>query len=78
MLSARRNGKSGSVLTAEKNVSLEDVQRWIQDNLGVNVSLSTVSRTKDKMGLSFRLVSRRGMPLGISRDEYVLGYFEFV
>jgi hypothetical protein len=65
-------------LKAEKNVALEDVQRWIRDNLGIEVSLSTVSRTKDKMGLSIRLVSRRGMPLGISRDEYALGYFEFV
>ena len=68
----------GWVLNAEKNVALEDVQRWIRDNLGIEVSLSTVSRTKDKMGLSIRLVSRRGMPLGISRDEYALGYFEFV
>src|SRR4051812_21625682 len=30
------------------------------------------------MGLSFRLTSRRGMPLGMTRDSYVLGYFEFV
>lgn len=44
----------------------------------MEVSQATVSRAKDKMGLSFRLTSRRGMPLGMTRDSYVLGYFEFV
>ena len=33
---------------------------------------------KDEMGLSFQLVGRRGMAPSMTRDAYVLGYFDFV
>ena len=68
----------GWVLRQQKPVDLETVQRWIKANLDVNVSLATVSRHKDEMGLSFQLVGRRGTAPGLTRDNYVLGYFEFV
>ena len=47
-------------------------------NLGINVSHATISRHKDEMGLSFQLVGRRGMAPSMTRDMYVLGYFDFV
>ena len=68
----------GWVLHQNKILNLEQVQRWIKANLGLDVSIATISRHKDAMGLSFRLVSRRGVPFGTTRDEYVLGYFDFV
>ena len=68
----------GWVLRQQKTVDLETVQRWVKANFNVDVSIATVSRHKDIMGLSFQLVGRRGMTPGISRDAYVLGYFEFV
>ncbi len=68
----------GWVLREQKPVDLERVQQWIKANFDIEVSVATVSRSKDLMGLSFQLVGRRGMTPGITRDEYVLGYFEFV
>ncbi len=66
----------GWVLQQNKIANLEDVQRWIKANLHLDVSIATISRHKDTMGMSFKLVSRRGMPFGTTRDEYVLGYFD--
>jgi hypothetical protein len=68
----------GWVLCQQKPVNLVTVQRWIKANFDEDVSSGTLSRHKDTMGLSFQLVGRRGMTPGISRDEYVIGYFEFV
>ncbi len=68
----------GWALRQQKTVHLETVQRWIVANLDVDVSLASVSRHKDLMGLSFQLVGRHGTAPGSTRDEYVLGYFEFV
>ena len=68
----------GWALRQQKTVHLETVQRWIVANLDVDVSLASVSRHKDLMGLSFQLVDRHGTAPGSTRDEYVLGYFEFV
>ncbi len=61
-----------------KNCTSRDRARWIVANLDVDVSLASVSRHKDLMGLSFQLVGRHGTAPGSTRDEYVLGYFEFV
>lgn len=68
----------GWVLAQEKIVDLETVRRWMVANLGINVSHATISRHKDEMGLSFQLVGRRGMAPSMTRDAYVLGYFDFV
>ena len=68
----------GWVLAQEKIVDLETVRRWMVANLGINVSHATISRHKDEMGLSFQLVGRRGMAPSMTRDSYVLGYFDFV
>ena len=68
----------GWVLCQQKPVNLVTVQRWIKANFDEDVSIGTLSRHKDTMDLSFQLVGRRGMTPGISRDEYVMGYFEFV
>jgi len=68
----------GWVLQQNKIVNLEDVQQWIKVNLHLDVSIATISRHKDTMGMTMKLVGRRGMPFGTTRDEYVLGYFEFV
>jgi hypothetical protein len=68
----------GRVLRQTKPVALEDVQRWIKANLGMNVSIATVSRHKDEMGLSFQLTGSRGTKPGLTRDEYILGFFECV
>ena len=54
------------------------MQQWIKVNLGIDVSIATVSRHKDEMGLSFQFTGSRGMKPGLTGDEYVLGYFDFV
>lgn len=59
-------------------MNLVTVQRWIKANFDVDVSIGTISRHKDAMGLSFQLVGRRGMVPGLLRDKYVIGCFEFV
>ena len=68
----------GRVLRQTKPVALEDVQRWIKANLGMDVSIATVSRHKDEMGLSFQLTGSRGTKPGLTQDEYILGFFECV
>ncbi len=68
----------GCFLCQQKPVDLVTVQRWIKANFDIHVSIGTLSRHKSAMGLSFQLVGRRGMTPGVSRDEYVMGYFEFV
>jgi hypothetical protein len=68
----------GWALAQEKIVDLETVRRWIAANLGINVSHATISRHKDEMCLSFQLVGRREMAPSMTRDAYVLGYFNFV
>jgi hypothetical protein len=67
----------GWILVNEKKVELWDVQQWILRNFGVEASLSTVGRHKDELGLSVQLTHKRPLPVGVSADEYVLGYFEF-
>jgi transposase len=69
---------AGWILSCEQKVDLERVQRWIRANLGISLSVATISRAKDQLGLSFQLVGARPLKAGTDRDEYVLGYFEFV
>ncbi len=64
----------GWVLRQQKMANLVTVQRWIKANFDMDVSIGSISRHKDAMGLSFQLVGRRGMAPGLSRDEYVIGY----
>ena len=64
----------GWVLRQQKIANLVIVQRWIKANFDEDVSIATISRHKDTMGLSFQLVGRRGMAPGLTRDEYVMGY----
>ena len=54
----------GRVLRQTKPVGLEWVQQWIKVNLGIDVSIATVSRHKDEMGLSFQFTGSRGMKPG--------------
>ena len=49
----------GWVLCQQKPVNLMTVQRWIKANFDKDVSIGTLSRHKDTMGLSFQLVGRR-------------------
>jgi hypothetical protein len=65
-------------LRQQKIANLVTVQRWIKANFDEDMSIATISRHKDTMGLSFQLVGRRGMAPELMRDEYVIGYFEFV
>src|SRR5450432_3668491 len=46
------------ILRQTRSVALEDVQRWIKANLGMDVSIATGH--KDEMGLSFQLTGSRG------------------
>jgi len=69
---------AGWVLCEERKVDLDRVRRWIKANFDVDMDDSTVSRHKDELGLSFQLLGARPVKAGTTRDEYVLGYFEFV
>lgn len=68
----------GWALQEKKSVDLERLRRWIEVNFRVDVDVSTISRRKAKMGLSFQLVGARGWKPEMTRDEYVTGYFDFV
>ena len=69
---------AGWILVQEKKVELWHVQQWVRANFKQNPSISTVSRWKDELGLSIRLVNKRPMSETTTKDEYVLGYFEFL
>ena len=58
-------------------MDLYTVQQFILHNFGVRVSYACVSRHKDDLGLSIQLTHKRPIPVGVTKDEYVLGYFEF-
>jgi hypothetical protein len=73
-----RTSSGPSFLRQTKPVALENVQRWIKANLGMDVSIATVSRHKDEMGLSFQLTGSQETKPGLTRDEYILGFFECV
>jgi len=68
---------AGWILLQEKKVELWTVQQWIRANLSIDVSIPTISRYKDEWGLSVQLTGKRPLSEGSTRDEYVLGYFEF-
>lgn len=68
---------AGWILAQEKKVDLWMAKQWIRANMGVIVDISTVSRWKDALGLSVQLTGKRPMSEGMTKDEYVLGYFEF-
>jgi hypothetical protein len=59
-------------------MNLMTVQQWIKANFDIDISIGTISKHKDNMGLSFQLVGRREMTPGISGDKYVTGYFNFI
>lgn len=69
---------AGWILSREEPLDLAAVCRWIFLNFGITVDTSTVSRHKKHLGLSFQLFGSRPMPAGTTRDEYVIGYFNFL
>lgn len=69
---------AGWILVQEKKVDLWMVQQWILANFKINVSVSTVSRWKDTLGLSFQLTSKRPMGSEMTHDDYVIGYCKFI
>jgi len=50
----------------------------LESNFDVRPSIPTVSKRLGAFKLSTRLTGARPMPIGMTRDEYVLGYHEFV
>ncbi len=69
---------AGWILSRSDKVDLDRVQRWITTNFNVTMSIAAISRHKDELGLSVQLTGARPMPAKMLRDEYVIGYFEFV
>ena len=54
------------------------MQKAAQSHFDINVSLSTLSRFLRNAELSVQLTGKRPLPVGMTEDEYVLGYFEFL
>lgn len=63
---------------SKKKVDLWIVQQWILANFKIKVSVPTVSRWKEALGLSFQLTSKRPMGSKMTHDDYVVGYFNFI
>jgi len=69
---------AGWVLLQEKKVDLWTTKLWIKNNYQVGVSVATVSRRKEELGLAVRLTNARPMKANITHEDYVLGYFDYV
>lgn len=69
---------AGAILCAQEKTHLQWVVDWISDNLHVDIDLSTVSVHLKEMKLTIKLVRKRPMPKGMTREQYVKLYFEDV
>ena len=69
---------AGWVLAQEKKVELYSIQQFVVTNFDVLMSYPTVSRFLDEMELSVQLTSKRPMGMGMTKDAYAIGYFNFV
>jgi hypothetical protein len=59
-------------------VTLERLRQWILANFDVDVSLSSISKHLKEMGMSFQLTGARAWRQGLTHENYVRGYFDFV
>lgn len=69
---------AGAVLCAEERTHLQWVVDWIAKSFNVDVSLSTVSNHLAELKLTIKLVPKRLMPKGMTRDAYARLYYEDV
>ena len=69
---------AGAVLCAEEKTHLQWVVDWIQEKFGLEVALNTVSKHLSEMKLTIKLVRKRPMPKGMTREQYVRLYYEDV
>jgi hypothetical protein len=69
---------AGTILLQEEKTDLQWVVTWITDNLGMGLSLATVSRHLDALDLCFRLTGGRPRPKLMSSEQYVEEYYNCV
>lgn len=69
---------AGWVLAQEKKVELFSIQQFVDANFDIYLSYPTVSRFIDEMELSVQLTSKRPMGIGMTKEAYTIGYFDFV
>ena len=68
----------GAVLAEEDCVGLSFVEGWINANFDIDVSNTLCSRLMKRRSVTFQLFGSRSWPKGMIREEYVVGYFEFI
>jgi transposase len=69
---------AGAILVEVEKVDLQWVITWIEANLGVVLSLGTMSRHLDELDLCFRLTGGRLMPKLMTEESYVNEYYNCV
>lgn len=68
----------GAILYAEEKCDLSWVKAFIEDAFDVDVSEPTISRHLKENHLTLQMVGQRPMPKGMSREEYVSIYYDFL
>ena len=68
----------GAILLEEKETDYAWTKDWIATNIGVDVSIPTISRHLKDLELSIQLTGGRPMPKGMTQDEYTRQYYEDV
>ena len=68
----------GWVLSQNSVVRLDDVKRYVAITFGVLLSKSTACRYMSELQLTEQMTSSRPPRNMVGRDEYNLGYFEFI
>lgn len=69
---------AGAILMQEEKTDLQWVITWIETNLGVGLSLATVSRHLDALDLCFRLTGGRPRPKLMTEENYVKEYYNCI
>lgn len=68
----------GAVLFQEGCVGLRFVKDWILANFGIKVSTDTCSRYMKDHKISLQLFGSHSWPSGTTKENFALGYFDFV
>ena len=68
----------GAILLSEESVDQSWVERFLKQNLGIDVSFATITRYLSDGGFTLQLAGRRKHKNGITQQNYINMYFNYV